>query len=112
MPAAKTPKKKRDPYQTVGIPKTAKPEAVKRAYRRKAKATHPDSGGNAEEFKEVSAAYRLLTDESKRAAFDETGEWPEDGQKDDSLPLGVGEVFRTFATVLGQRIGAGQDPTK
>jgi DnaJ-class molecular chaperone len=63
-----------DPYQTLGVKKDASPEEIQKAYRRLAKKLHPDlNPGNKqaeEQFKEVSAAYDLLSDPQKRTRFD------------------------------------------
>ena len=64
----------KDPYEILGVERTAKPEAIQKAYRQLAKKLHPDlNPGNKqaeERFKEVSAAYDLLSDADKRARFD------------------------------------------
>ena len=63
-----------DPYKTLGVKKDASQEEIQKAYRRRAKKLHPDlnpGDSHAEEqFKEVSAAYDLLSDTEKRARFD------------------------------------------
>ena len=63
-----------DPYQTLGVKKGASQEEIQKAYRRLAKKLHPDlNPGNKqaeEQFKEVSAAYDLLSDPQKRERFD------------------------------------------
>ncbi|MDB5639213.1 MAG: putative Heat shock protein-DnaJ-like protein [Bradyrhizobium sp.] len=63
-----------DPYTTLGVNKNATQNDIQKAYRRLAKKLHPDlNPGNAtaeEKFKEVSAAYDLLSDPEKRARFD------------------------------------------
>lgn len=63
-----------DPYTTLGVKKEATQDEIQKAYRRLAKTLHPDlNPGNktAEgKFKEVSAAYNLLSDPDKRARFD------------------------------------------
>jgi DnaJ-class molecular chaperone len=63
-----------DPYQTLGIGKDASQADIQKAYRRLAKKLHPDlNPGNKqaeEQFKNVSAAYDLLSDPDKRARFD------------------------------------------
>ncbi|GAA1341964.1 DnaJ domain-containing protein [Arthrobacter roseus] len=60
-----------NPYSVLGVPADATIEQIRKAYRRKARATHPDQGGSAPEFHEVSEAYRLLTDGSLRQSFDD-----------------------------------------
>jgi DnaJ-class molecular chaperone len=71
-----------DPYQTLGVSKTATDEDIRKAYRALAKKHHPDlNPGNAEaekRFKEISAAYSLLSDPEKRRAYD-AGEIDEQG---------------------------------
>ncbi|QYI99971.1 J domain-containing protein [Thalassovita mediterranea] len=72
----------RDPYQTLGVTKSASTEEIRKAYRKKAKELHPDLHPNDEKkanaFKEASAAFEILSDESKRAQFDR-GEIDADG---------------------------------
>ncbi|HSK38637.1 MAG TPA: J domain-containing protein [Arenibaculum sp.] len=64
----------RDPYQVLGLGRTASAEDVKQAYRRLAKQYHPDLNPGRSDieqrFKEVSAAYNLLSDPDRRARFD------------------------------------------
>jgi len=64
----------RDPYEVLGVPKTANPAAIKSAFRRLAKKLHPDANKNdkkaASKFAELNAAYEILGDEDKRKAFD------------------------------------------
>ena len=64
-----------DPYQTLGVGPMATPDAIKRAYRRKARQSHPDrEGGDADLMADVTRAYALLSDDGARARFDASGE--------------------------------------
>ena len=68
---------KRDYYDVLGVPKGSEAEAIKKAYRTKAKELHPDRNSdnpNAEsQFKEVNEAYEVLKDADKKAAYDRYG---------------------------------------
>lgn len=63
-----------DPYQILGVPRAAKPDEIRKAYRKRAKELHPDLHPGDKEveakFKALSAAYHLLNDPEQRARFD------------------------------------------
>ncbi|UVT20715.1 MAG: DnaJ domain-containing protein [Nitrospira sp.] len=69
----------RDYYQILGIPRTASPDDIKKAYRRLARQYHPDlhAGGKKAEmekkFKELNEAQEVLTDPDKRKKYDQFG---------------------------------------
>lgn len=64
----------KDPYDSLGVQRTADEAAIRAAYRKLAKRHHPDLNPGkpeaAERFKEISAAHDLLSDPDKRARFD------------------------------------------
>ncbi len=80
-----------DPYQTLGIERTADDAAIKKAYRKLAKELHPDRNKDnpkaSERFSKVTNAYDLLSDHDKRARFDR-GEI--DGDGNPAAPFGFG----------------------
>src|SRR5436309_13168615 len=62
----------KDYYKVLGVPEAATDKEIRRAYRKLAKEHHPDSNpGHEETFKEISAAYDVLSDDEKRKAYDE-----------------------------------------
>lgn len=68
---------KRDYYEVLGVSKTATPEEIKKAYRKKAIQYHPDKNPGdkeaEEKFKEAAEAYDVLSDSEKRAKYDQFG---------------------------------------
>jgi curved DNA-binding protein CbpA len=65
-----------DPYAVLGVPRDATAKQVEDAYRRKAKAAHPDAGGTEEGFHALKLARDTLADPELRRLYDETGEAP------------------------------------
>ena len=69
----------KDYYAVLGVSKTASPDEVKAAYRRMARAHHPDlhpekdKAKSAEKFKTVNEAYEVLSDPDKKAKYDQLG---------------------------------------
>src|SRR5215472_17108634 len=64
----------RDPYEVLGVPRSANAAAIKSAYRKLAKKHHPESNKNdpkaAARFAEINSANEILGDEDKRKQFD------------------------------------------
>lgn len=80
-----------DPYSTLGVSRGASEKDIKTAYRKLAKELHPDTNKDnpraAERFSQVTHAYDLLSDKTKRAQFDR-GEIDADGNP--AMPFGGG----------------------
>ena len=68
---------KRDYYEVLGVKRDASADEIKKAYRKLAMKHHPDRNPDdkaaEEKFKEAKAAYEILTDADKRAAYDQYG---------------------------------------
>ena len=62
-----------DYYKTLGVPRTATADEIKKAFRKLARKHHPDAGGDEAKFKELNEAYEVLSDEKKRALYDQYG---------------------------------------
>ena len=99
---------KRDYYETLGVPKNASDEDIKKAYRKQAMKHHPDrnQGDTAkvaeEKFKEAKEAYEMLSDGNKRAAYDQHGF----AGVDPNMRGGAGaEGFGGFAEAFGDIFG-------
>ena len=67
----------KDYYEILGVPRTATPEEIRSAFRKKAREYHPDVAKDkvkgAEKFKEVNEAYEVLSDPAKRTKYDQMG---------------------------------------
>ncbi len=104
-----------DPYKTLGIPRTASADDIRKAYRNLAKKHHPDlNPGNkvAEEtFKAVAGAHDLLSDPDKRARFD-AGEIDAAGHETPRPPryedFAAGETGRRYSAPPSASWGAGR----
>ncbi len=121
-----------DPYETLGVGKSATDAEIKKAYRKLIKTAHPDlNPGDAaaeKRFKKISAAYALLSDPEKRARFDRGeidasgAEKPHPGYYRDYAGAAGGGRYRSsagyedfadmsdlFAEMFGRRAAAGAD---
>jgi curved DNA-binding protein CbpA len=96
----------RDLYQILGIRRGAAPEEIQKAYRRRAKSSHPDAGGSVEAFSELAAAYSVLSDPPRRERYDQTGEI--DLPRPNTLDA---SAFEVIAQKLGMVIHAERDVT-
>ena len=61
-------------YDALGVEAGASADEIKAAYWRRAKKSHPDAGGSAQEFGDVKLAHAVLSDPERRARYDRAGE--------------------------------------
>jgi molecular chaperone DnaJ len=112
---------KRDYYEVLGVQKTASKDEIKDAYRKLALQYHPDrnKASDAEEkFKEISEAYAVLSDDEKRAQYDQLGHAGFDQrytQEDIFRGADFDSIFRDLGAGVGLRdvfsffFGGGRD---
>ena len=103
---------KRDYYETLGVPKNASEDEIKKAYRKLAMKHHPDRNhGDSKDaetkFKEVKEAYEMLSDPQKRAAYDQYGHAGVDpNMRGGAGPEGFGGFAEAFGDIFGDVFGA------
>jgi len=106
---------KRDYYEVLGVQKSASSDDIRKAYRRMAMKYHPDRNPDSaeaeEKFKEAKEAYEILSDDSKRAAYDRFGHAGVD-QSAGGGPGGMGGIddagfADAFNDIFGDFFGGG-----
>lgn len=93
-----------DYYETLGIPRDAPQDDIRRAYQRRARATHPDHGGNEEDFKRAGEAYDVLRDPAKRTAYDQFGKAGVAGPTLETMAASALEAMFTEALEMGGNV--------
>jgi molecular chaperone DnaJ len=102
----------RDPYEVLGVARNATDAELKAAFKKLASRYHPDKNGNdpelTERFKEANAAYQILSDADKRAAWDRYGEAafrPGGAQPFVDFSVGFDGIFGDILGAFGIRGG-------
>jgi len=105
---------KRDYYEVLGVSKTASPEEIKKAYRKKAMEYHPDrnkDNPDAERlFKEAAEAFDVLKDPNKKARYDQFGhQGMHSGgfREPDFQGFSMEDIFSQFGDIFGQDMFGG-----
>ncbi|MDO8769725.1 MAG: molecular chaperone DnaJ [Burkholderiaceae bacterium] len=105
---------KRDYYETLGVPKNASEEEIKKAYRKLAMKHHPDRNQDDKsktaeaKFKEAKEAYEMLSDSQKRAAYDQHGFAGVDpNMRGAAGAEGFGGFAEAFGDIFGDVFGGG-----
>jgi len=98
-----------DLYDVLGVDRSTSADELKRAYRRKARESHPDAGGDEEQFKALTHAYEVLSDPARRARYDQFGDdGTTRGRSNSDQFGGFGGINDVIDAFFGQGFGAGQ----
>jgi molecular chaperone DnaJ len=104
---------KQDYYEVLGISRSASPSEIKKAYRKMAIKYHPDKNpddATAEaKFKEAAEAYEVLSDENKKARYDQYGHAAFEGGQGGFGGGGMNmeDIFSQFGDIFGGAFGGG-----
>ena len=101
---------KRDYYEVLGVDRNASADEIKKAYRKLAIKYHPDKNPGdkeaEEKFKEAAEAYSVLSDQEKRARYDQYGHSAVEGSGPD-FSGGFGDINDFLNTIFGSAFGGG-----
>ena len=103
---------KRDYYEILEVPKSASADEIKKAYRKKAIQYHPDKNpgdkASEEKFKEAAEAYEVLSDDQKRARYDQYGHAGVGGAAGGGFgggSMNMEDIFSHFGDIFGGHFG-------
>lgn len=104
----------KDYYKVLGVSKEASKDEIKKAYRKLAQKHHPDANegdpGAESRFKEISEAHAILSNDEKRAEYDQIRQFMESGgRRFYNAPGGGGNVRVNIGDLFGNGGGAGAD---
>lgn len=94
-----------DLYEILGVSSDASDEDLKRAYRKRARESHPDTGGDEGEFKQVTTAYEILRNPQARANYDQFGDPRGAGGRGGDPFSGVGDLGDLIDAFFGGGMG-------
>jgi curved DNA-binding protein CbpA len=98
-----------DPYAILGLDRTASAGDIRKAYRGRAKDTHPDAeGGSKEAFEDIAKAFAILADPRRRAQFDQTGTYDDAAASAD--PIFAQAVGYLGSVVIHEALENDMDP--
>ncbi len=127
------PHKETDLFKVLGLERGADKEECRRAYLKLSRKYHPDKGGSEEDFKAISRAHEVLTDERKRQYYEMTGQVEGEGGSDGGgggggpfgfgggggFPFDIGSLFGMFGSAgpmggmpTGPRVRRAKAPSK
>lgn len=96
---------KRDYYEVLGVEKGASKDDIKKAYRKLAMKYHPDRNPGdkeaEEKFKEAAEAYEVLSDDQKRARYDQFGHAGMQGGGAGGFNMDIEDIFSNFGDIFG-----------
>ena len=105
---------KRDYYEILGVDKNATGAEIKKAYRKKAIEFHPDKNPDNKEaetkFKEAAEAYEILSNQDKKARYDQFGHQAFEnggGGNYGGGHMNMDDIFSQFGDIFGGGFGGG-----
>ena len=98
-------------YELLGVDRNSDASQIKKAFHKKAMKCHPDTGGDAEEFRKIQHAHDILSDPVRRQRYDDTGD--ESEAKPDNSHIALMTLLSSaFDTVLKKVEKDKLDPTQ